>query len=276
MRHNVCKDSLKPCRYAALLILILLLAGCKPSTTTPPGMVHVDKGEFIMGSDQIDKEAKGLQYGFTRPLYANEHPRHNVMLDGFYIDTTEVTNGKYKEFVAATGRKPPIYWAEPTYIEIEDKMSAYPVTYVTWHDADAYCKWRKKRLPTEKEWEKTARGTDGREFPWGDEFDIKKANALGEYGGLGPAGKFPEGTSPYGAVDMAGNVWEWTADWYKQYPGGDFSDEDYGEKFKVVRGGGWGGVGHYSLQIYVRTSYRNVAPPDRGFDDLGFRCARSE
>src|SRR3972149_2682143 len=126
----------------------------------------------------------------------------------------------------------------------------------------------------EAEWEKAARGQDSRKFPWGNEFDIKKANALGAYGGLMPAGRLEDGKSPYGVYDMAGNVQEWVEDWYKPYPGNDFKDKDYGEQFKVTRGGGWGGMGHYSLQVYLRTSHRNTAPPDGRFNDVGFRCAK--
>lgn len=234
-------------------------------------MVRVPKGEFIMGSDTVDKDAKALQYGFRKPLYTNEHPRHSVMLDEFYIDKTEVANREYKDFVDTTKHRPPNNWPMGKYPE---KLADHPVVNVSWYDADAYCKWRKKRLPTEQEWEKAARGTDGRKFPWGDEFDIKKVNALGENGGTTPVSGFPEGASPYGALNMAGNVMEWTSDWYVQYPGNTFKDEDYGEKYKVVRGGGWGGIGHYSLQVFVSTSHRNMFEPKERFDDLGFRCVK--
>jgi len=91
-----------------------------------------------------------------------------------------------------------------------------------------------------------------------------------------PIGRFEDGKSPYGVYDMAGNAQEWVEDWYKPYPGNDFNDKDYGEKFKVVRGGGWGGMGHYSLQVYVRTSFRNTALPDGRFNDVGFRCAKDK
>ncbi len=276
MHRNIHKERPAGFRHIPLFALILLLAGCKPAAPPPPDMVHVPKGEFIMGSDEIDKEAKALQYGFKKPLYANERPGRKVMLGDFHIDKTEVTNSRYEEFVKATGHKPPSFWSNQMYEDSKEKVAGYPVIFVNWEDADAYCKWRKKRFPTEAEWEKAARGTDGRRFPWGSEFDIKKVNALGKYGGVGPAGHFPEGASPYGALDMAGNVWEWTADWYKQYADNDFDDEDYGEKYKTIRGGGWGGIGHYSLQAYVSTSFRKIAPPDRGFDDLGFRCAWPE
>ncbi len=272
MHHNTNKGRLTRLKYISPLALILLLVGCKPATPPPPDMVHVPKGEFTMGSDKMDKEAKAMQYGFKKPLYANERPSRKVILDDFHIDKTEVTNGKYEEFIKATGHKPPSFWTHPVYVEKKADMANYPVIFVNWEDADTYCKWKKRRLPTEAEWEKAARGTDGRRFPWGSEFDIELVNALGKYGGVGPAGSFPEGASPYGALDMAGNVWEWTADWYTKYPNNEFDDEDYGEKYKVIRGGGWGGIGHYSLKTYSSTTFRKIIPVDRGYDDLGFRC----
>jgi len=257
-----------------LVLLMLLFAGCNSSA--PPvsrGMVHVPKGKSFMGTDAVDKDAKALQYGFRKPLYANVHPRRSINLDSFYIDKTEVTNREYKDFVVKTGHPAPVYWPGGSYPE---KLTDHPVVDVSWYDADAYCKWRKKRLPTEEEWEKAARGTDGRTFPWGNEFDIKKTNALGDHEGTMAVGSYPEGASPYGALDMSGNVMEWVASWYVRYPGNDFIDEDYGEKYRVVRGGGWGGVGHYSLQVFVSTSYRNMFEPEERFNDLGFRCAKGE
>ncbi len=255
-----------------LLLLVILFVGCKASS--PPSsndMVRVPKGEFIMGSDSVDKDAKALQYGFRKPLYANEHPRRSVMLGTFYIDRTEVTNRQYKDFVDKTGHRAPPHWQGGTFPE---RFADHPVVNVSWNDAAAYCKWRKKRLPTEEEWEKAARGTDGRKFPWGNDFDMKKLNALGKHEGTMPVGSFPEGASPYGALDMSGNVMEWTSSWYLRYPGNKYDDEDYGEKYRVVRGGGWGGIGHYSLQVFVSTSYRNMFSPEERFNDLGFRCAK--
>lgn len=255
------------CSFAALMYL----AGC--SSAPPADMVAVHSGEFLMGSNETDKDAKALQYGSSKPFFANESPQRKVTLPEFYIDKTEVGNAAYAQFIASTGRRAPSYWVNS---KPPEESLKYPVIMVSWHDADAYCKWNKKRLPTEEEWEKAARGTDGRAFPWGNDFDIKKVNTLGTYGGMTPLGSFPEGASPYGAQDMAGNAQEWTADWYKQYPGNQFNDDDYGEKFKVVRGGGWGGMGHYTLQVYVRTTYRINAKPDGVFNDVGFRCAWSK
>ncbi|MBI1912462.1 MAG: SUMF1/EgtB/PvdO family nonheme iron enzyme [Deltaproteobacteria bacterium] len=253
-------------KYLVLLSTVILLAGCK---SPPQDMVKVSKGEFTMGSNEVDKEAKALQYGDKRPWYANERPERKVKLKEFYIDKTEVTNKKYKEFVDK-GHKAPAHWINGNYAP---EVADHPVVFVTWNDAKEYCEWAGKRLPTEAEWEKAARGADGRRFPWGNEFDIKKLNTMGEFAGTTPAGMFAEGQSPYGAVDMAGNVQEWTADWYQQYPENDFKDPEYGEKLKVVRGGGWGGMGHYTLQVYVRSAFRNAAPPEGAYNDVGFRCA---
>ena len=253
--------------FFIFLTTFLLLTGCK--SPPPADMTLVPAGEFIMGSNEVDREAKALQYGSRKPWYANERPERKVTLPDFYIDRTEVTNKSYKEFVDATKHEPPPDWVNGAYTGSPDK----PVVYVNWADASAYCEWKGRRLPTEQEWEKAARGTDGRRFPWGNDFDLKKVNTMGEYQGTTPVGTFQEGKSPYGALDMAGNVQEWTADWYKAYPGSDYNDKDYGEKFKVIRGGGWGGMGHYTLQVYVRAAFRNMAPPEGRYNDVGFRCA---
>ncbi|MBI5641957.1 MAG: SUMF1/EgtB/PvdO family nonheme iron enzyme [Deltaproteobacteria bacterium] len=253
-------------KYFLLPAVVILLTGCK---SPPEDMIKIPKGEFIMGSNEVDREAKALQYGDRRPWYANERPERKVSLNTFHIDRTEVTNKSYKEFVDQAKHPAPPHWTGGAY---QAELAEHPVVFVNWKDADEYCKWKGKRLPTEAEWEKAARGTDGRAFPWGNDFDIKKVNTMGEYGGTVPVGTLKDGQSPYGAADMSGNAQEWTADWYKPYPDSPFKDPDYGEKFKVVRGGGWGGMGHYSLQVYVRAPFRNTAPPEGRFNDLGFRC----
>ncbi len=220
-------------------------------------MVEIPAGEFTMGSDQ------GV-----------ERPPHTVFVDTFEIDMFEVTNEQFAKFVEATGYVTDAEKAGDTSWRYyaKDKPN-HPVVKVSWNDAKAFCEWADKRLPTEAEWEKAARGTDGRIYPWGNEWDPNKANVKESgYRGTLIVGSFPDGASPYGVMDMAGNVAEWTADWfqpYPGYPGGDSEAQYFGEKYRVIRGGGW-----FSDKDQVRTTFRSASSETLANDDVGFRCAR--
>ncbi|HSB70803.1 MAG TPA: SUMF1/EgtB/PvdO family nonheme iron enzyme [Candidatus Methylomirabilis sp.] len=217
-------------------------------------MVLVPAGEFWMGSDDNDADY-------------SERPRHQVALSAFYIDKFPVTNTRFKRFVGATGHRGPQIWFTPR-INKPDQ----PVVRVSWEDAQAYCRWAGKRLPTEAEWEKAARGTDGRRYPWGDKWDPTRANS--NDGGPGkptPVGSYPNGASPSGALDMAGNVWEWTSSLYHAYPyrADDGREDPSSREPRVGRGGSW-----FNLPWLLRVSYRLINPPTNRYYNLGFRCAQ--
>jgi len=262
---------------APTLLLSLLgpLSGCQ---RTPPDMVWIPGGAFVMGTNEVDRQGRAIEYGLTKPWFEDEHPEHTVNLPGFYLDRNEVTNADFAAYVAATGSRIPGTWIASTY---PDGTGNLPVASVNWYQADDYCKWAHKRLPTEAEWEKAARGTDGRLYPWGNEFGLDKANLMS--GSVQPAGLFPQGQSPYGVNDLIGNVWEWTADWYLPYPGSKTEFKDFGQKFKVVRGKSWTmGFGHQEkaevqqiIAHEARSGFRLYFDPIFGFNDLGFRCAKS-
>jgi formylglycine-generating enzyme required for sulfatase activity len=233
----------------------------EPEPQAPPVtdiMVEIPAGPFIMGSDEGDPE---------------DAPAHEVDLPAFEIDKFEVTNVDYSTFTEETGYV--TFAEEQGHGSWRDEWGigedSHPVVLVSWDDAQAYCEWLGKRLPAEAEWEKAARGDDGRIFPWGNDWDPNKANVQErELRGTTVVGSFGDGASPFGVEDMAGNVWEWTADWYRAYPDNTAEDPYYGEQFRVTRGGGW-----FDLEPQATTFNRNAADPQKtANDDLGFRCAR--
>lgn len=216
-------------------------------------MVRVPAGVFLMGSDD------GLW---------DEKPPHRVYLDSFYIDRFEVTNGLYKRFMETAGRQAPQYWSDSRL-----NGASQAVVGVTWYDAEAYCHWIGNRLPTEAEWEKAARGTNGRKYPWGDKWDPTRA-MLGENSLRTPVGSYAGGVSPYGIHDMAGNVAEWIADWYderyyRHSPDRNPRGPESG-RYRVLRGGSW-----RSVPFDLRTTDRNHDTPRSLSDVIGFRCAKS-
>ncbi|MGH7255496.1 MAG: formylglycine-generating enzyme family protein [Nitrospirales bacterium] len=226
-------------------------------------MAPIPAGEFWMGIDGLI----GL---------VDERPRHKVWLEAYALDVYEVTTRQYARFLKETTHEPPWLW-ESVDLALHGNR---PVVGVSWFDAEAFCRWAGKRLPTEAEWEKAARGTDERRYPWGNSEPTPDiANyALGarfSYSQtLMPVGQYPKNRSPYGVYDMAGNVWEWVQDWYEgeyyaQSPERNPQGSDSGE-FKVMRGGSWS-----ELPKYLLTYGRFKLPPETKNSYTGFRFAKS-
>jgi formylglycine-generating enzyme required for sulfatase activity len=230
-----------------------------------PEMVLIPAGEFLMGSDPKKDEG----------AYNDEQPRHTLYLPDYYLAKTPVDVAQYAAFVQATGHKPPGNWKgliskKPP----QDKLN-HPVTEVSWRDAVAYCQWlaattgKVYHLPSEAEWEKGAQGSDGRIYPWGNEWDATRCNSKeGGPGDTTPVGVYPDGASPYGLLDMAGNVWEWTWSLKEDYPYDpeDGREDADAEGRRVVRGGSFN-----NNDRNVRCAYRNRNNPNNTNTNNGFR-----
>jgi formylglycine-generating enzyme len=233
-------------------------------------MVLIPEGSFPMGVPHGDRDGG-----------RDEYPRHDVFVNNFYIDKFELTNGRYLEFVKATNHRVPQnpknatrnLWQGDT---ITESLTDRPVVNVDWADANAYCQWAGKRLPTEAEWEKAAKGTADRRFPWGNvEPTNKHLNFNQQWIGektLMPVGSYEAGKSPFGVYDMAGNVWEWVNDWYdaKYYeksPAKNPTGPESGTK-RVLRGSGW-----QNETPTVRIFTRVDSDPTIRNESTGFRCA---
>ena len=232
-----------------------------PTPVVPEGMLAVTAGTYAIGRDGAD------------PL---EQPEHRVALPAFFIDRAEVTNAAYKKFVDATGHKVPSNWGGPRFPE---GHADFPVTGVTWQDASDYAAWAGKRLPTEVEWEAAARGADGRIYPWGNDWRSGVANiglkpdkpTPDQYPpGIKEVGRYPQGASPVGAVDMIGNAWEWVADEINVYPGNTESklDLESGVTYRVIRGGAYDG------SKVNDATYRGYLDGSQPYPKVGFRCAK--
>jgi formylglycine-generating enzyme required for sulfatase activity len=204
-------------------------------------MIFIPAGNFLMGDDNGHDDAK---------------PARQVFVPEFFMDAYEVTNAQYKRF-------------NPSH-DYPHNMGSYPVVNITWEEAQAYAEWIGKRLPTEAEWEKAARGTEGRLYPWGDTFDPAKCNTEeSEIRRLTRVEQYPDNKSPYGVCDMFGNVLEWTADQYKPYQGSSYLSPDFQEAFIVLRGSSWIHQGNRS-----NCATRNYAPVGNKSNFIGFRCAK--
>ena len=243
-------------------------------------MVYVPAGEFEMGSDD-DEVDYALQLcneyydHCERGWFEREQPVHTVVLDGFWIDQIEVTNDQYRRCVEAGDCEPPAdsdsftrdsYYGNSAYDD-------YPVIYVSWRQAADYCAWAGGRLPTEAEWECAARGPEASVYPWGDEWDENHLNSWeGGPGDTTEVGGYPGGASWCEALDMAGNVWEWVADWYGEYPSGRQVNPTGPSSgtYRVLRGGSW-----LDNRNWARSAYRSRYNPDNRNNDSGFRCCVS-
>lgn len=261
--------ALRPWRVSLISAATVLLVSCQAPSRLASGairiaakdgmaQVFVPAGAFLMGSTESDPEAD-----------RDEFPAHEVYVDAFWMDTTEITSDQFAQCVASEGCTPPQHsfrYADPSYRD-------HPVLGVAHPQAAAYCVWAGRRLPTEAEWEKAARGEGGRRYPWGDEPpDETRANFSGIRNDTAPVGSFPAVASPYGALDMAGNVWEWVFDGYeinyyaespRRNPPGGVSTNQY-----VIRGGSWTAEARA-----LRAANRFWAYPTRNDTD-GFRCAQ--
>lgn len=247
---------------AALAGLVLHFLGRRPEAVHEfagrdgaPALL-IPGGVFIMGDDE-------------------NSPRREIFVDAFYLDKYEVTVGRYARFLQAVPLSLPQEWDT---IDLR-KHAKLPVVGVGWHDADSYCRWIGKRLPTEAEWEKAARGSDQRKYPWGDDAPTLQRARFGRLhgsavyeDGVAEAGGHSQGASPFGIHDLSGNVWEWVADWYSEsFPPGETRNPTGPAqgRAKVLRGGGW-----YDGPERLRSTVRMYSSPDQRDTGIGFRCAR--
>lgn len=301
--RNCINNSIK--RIVTFLFLAVFMVTIVPQkgeavTAVPENMVLVNAGGFVRGIDKTPGRVQGgkhltdpeIKISFSKEAFGDEGPAKMIYLSSYFIDKFEVSNAEYTEFIKATDYPAPAYWDHH-----QLNQPNQPVTGVNWYDANAYCHWANKRLPTEAEWEKAARGPAGSIYPWGNDLDYSKANfAKGKTGQshiTAPVDAHPEGKSYYGVYNMAGNVFEWVQDWYdpKYYKVSDDVRNPKGppseikinttktstnppntERKKVIRGGSW-----FAPVQSITTTHRfwnNPMNNSYGVG-LGFRCSRS-
>ncbi|WP_161542542.1 SUMF1/EgtB/PvdO family nonheme iron enzyme [Levilinea saccharolytica] len=256
-----------PAETAAALVNCTQAGQTRTSTQDGMTQVCVPAGEFEMGSDpRIDPYAQ-----------MDERPQHQVYLDSYWIDQTEVSNAAYARCVAdgeCTAPYKNSFILQSSYFE-DSQFANYPVIFVNWNQAKEFCQWAGRRLPTEAEWEKAAREYSPRIYPWGNfPPNINLSNYNGVVGDTLPVDSFPQGASPYGVLNMAGNVWEWVSDWYAEgyyqnSPTRNPTGPQIGEN-RVLRGGAWN-----DESTSIRAANRNQYSPDGRNKSIGFRCAQS-
>ncbi len=264
-------------KHLLLLSLAILSFGC----AVPQGMVKIPGGTYYVGTDQVDEELEALNLGLPEPWYVDEHPYHSVRLRSFFLDTHEVTNAEYQQYIDANPTvHAPDDWARR---KAPAGKEFHPVVYVSWHDANHYCKWKGGRLPTEAEWEAAARGKQANIYPWGNTYKVSMANiSISPYdrGRTRTVGATVQGNGPFGNTDLIGNVWEWVDADYAPYPGNTEQVDAFKEGYKVMRGLSFEAVGHFMPKDYGRVVAISARASFRGFDhpgaklrDVGFRCA---
>lgn len=241
-------------------------AGSDSATESPAGMVLVPGGSFTMGRTFTTPDD---ETGMRPLILRDDRPAHEVVLDAYWMDETEVTQAAYADFVSASGRRPPYHWLGGS---VPDGTELYPVHNVDWKDADQYCRWAGKRLPTEAEWERAARGgLEGAKYPWGDEKPSQDRARHATPDGPATVGTRP--TNPFGLHDMAGGVSEWCSDWFERTyyeisPRENPQGPDEG-MYKIVRGGAWSD-GPNRITVF----FRNWIRPSQRTPNLGFRCVQ--
>lgn len=246
-------------------------------------MVKIPAGSFIFGTNKRDANSEAISLGIPKPWYADEGPEQKIFLKTFYIDRYETTNRRYKLYIDDLNAIAPKDWIENNFA---DGKEDHPVINVSWYDAANFCEWAKKKLPTEKQWEKAARGETGNEYPWGNEFQKNFANLApkaGSKNSITAVGSYPNGATALGVHDLVGNVWEWVESNYDPYKGSTYQSKYFDLHLKVLRGQSAKEIGHFpgasylsALTKFSRSGHREFANADQPELDVGFRCASNE